>query len=163
MDLHGGSEGGAPGPTAPPAGGGLRLLAVAVTLPWLLAYGVTGGWAVTRGARAAAAGLASLDVGYSRPVTPGGVLLVGGLLLAAFAVVLAAALLLLFDARGAGRWAAVAAVAAALSAGSVWAAARGGLGPGLWLLFFFGLLWALVLAAVRLATAAGRARRGTAA
>ncbi len=137
-------------------GGGLRLLAAVVTLPWLLGYGVTGAWAVTRGARAAADGLSSLDVGYSRLVTPAGVILVGALLLAGFAVLLAAAMLVLYDARGRGPWAAVGAAAAVLTAGSLWAAASGGLHPGLWPLFFGGLLYAVALSAVRLL----RATRG---
>ena len=88
-------------------GGGLRLLAAAVMAPWLVGYGVTGAWAVTRGLRAAADGLSSIDVGYSRPVTPSGVIFVGVLLLAGFAVLLVAAMLVLYDARGRGAWAAV--------------------------------------------------------
>ncbi|MCX6362695.1 MAG: hypothetical protein NTW58_00700 [Actinobacteria bacterium] len=115
-----------------------------------MGYGVTGTWAVTRGARAAADGLSSLDVGYSRLVTPPGVILVGALLLAGFAILLAAAMLLLYDARGRGVWAAVCAVAAVLTAGSVWAAVSGGLHPGLWFLFFGGLLYAAALSAVLL-------------
>jgi hypothetical protein len=134
----------------PSAGGGLRLFAAAVTAPWLVGYGVTGAWAVTRGARAAADGLSSIDVGYSRMVTPPGVILVGALLLTGFGVLLAAAMLVLYDARGRGKWAAVCAVAAALTAGSVWAAASGGLHPGLWLLFFGGLLYAVALSLVEL-------------
>jgi len=132
--------------------GGLRLLAAAVTAPWLVGYGVTGAWAVTRGARAAADG-------YSRLVTPPGVIFVGALLLAGFAVLLAAAILVLYDARGHGRWAAVCVVAAVLTAGSVWAAASGGLHPGRWLLFFGGLLYATALSLVellRVTRAAGR-------
>jgi len=136
--------------------GGLRLLAAAVTAPWLVGYGVTGAWAVTRGARAAASGFSSIDVGYSRTVTPPGVIFVGALLLAGFAVLLAAAMLVLYDARGRGVWAAVCVVAVALTAGSVWAAASGGLHPGLWLLFFGGLLYATVLSTVELL----RATRG---
>jgi len=139
------------------SGGGLRLLAAAVTLPWLLGYGVTGAWAVTRGARAAAGGLSSIDVGYSRMVTPAGVILVGALLLAGFAVLLAAAMLVLYDARGRGRWAAVCVVAIGLTAGSVWAAASGGLHPGLWLLFFGGLLYAAALSLVELLRSRARA------
>ncbi|MBE3032415.1 MAG: hypothetical protein IMZ74_04365, partial [Actinobacteria bacterium] len=102
--------------------GGLRLLAAAVTAPWLVGYGVTGAWAVTRGARAAAGGLSSVDVGYSGMVAPPGVIFVGALLLAGFAVLLAAAMLVLFDARRRGAWATVCVVAAVLTAGSVWAA-----------------------------------------
>jgi hypothetical protein len=131
-------------------GGGLRLLAAVVMAPWLVGYGVTGAWALTRGARAAAGGLSSIDVGYSRLVTPQGVIFVGVLLLAGFAVLLAAAMLVLYDARGRGRWAAVCVVAIVLTAGSVWAAASGGLHPGLWLLFFGGLLYATVLSTVEL-------------
>ena len=142
-------------------GGGLRLLAAVVMAPWLVGYGVTGAWAVTRGARAAADGLSSFDVGYSRTVTPAGVIFVGALLLAGFAVLLAAAMLVLYDARGRGAWAAVAVVAAVLTAGSVWAAASGGLHPGLWLLFFGGHLYAAVLSHVQLRRVTRAARRGT--
>ena len=142
-------------------GGGLRLLAAAVSAPWLVGYGVTGAWAVTRGARAAADGLSSIDVGYSRLVTPPGVIFVGALLLAGFAVLLAAALLVLYDARGRAAWAAVCAVAAVLTAGSVWAAVSGGLHPGLWLLFFGGLLYAAALSLVELLRVTRAARRGT--
>jgi len=142
------------------SGGGLRLLAAVVAAPWLVAYGIIGAWAVTRGARAAADGLSSLDVGYSRMVTPAGVILVGALLLAGFAVVLAAAMLVLYDARGRGAWAGVCVAAAALTAGSVWAAASGGLHPVLWLLFFGGLLYALLLSLVKLFRATRLAARG---
>lgn len=142
-------------------GGGLRLLAAAVMAPWLVGYGVTGAWAVTRGARAAAGGLSSVDVGYSRLVTPPGVIFVGALLLAGFAVLLAAAMLVLYDARGRGRWAAVCVVAAVLTAGSVWAAVSGGLHPGLWLLFFGGLLYAAALSLVELLRVTRVAGRGT--
>jgi hypothetical protein len=145
----------------PSSGGGLRLLAAAVTAPWLVGYGVTGAWAVTRGARAAADGLSSIDVGYSGMVTPFSLIVVGALLLAGFAVLLAAAMLVLYDARGRGPWAAVCAVAAALTAGSVWAAASGGLHPGLWLLFFGGLLYAVTLSLVELRRVTRAASRGT--
>ena len=141
-------------------GGGLRLLAAAVTAPWLVGYGVTGAWAVTRGARAAADGLSSIDVGYSRLVTPPGVIFVGALLLAGFAVLLAAAMLVVFDARGRGAWAAVCVAATVLTAGSVWAAVSGGLHPGLWLLFFGGLLYAAALSLVQLLRVARAAARG---
>ena len=140
----------APEVGAPRGGGGLRLLAAAVTLPWLLGYGITGTWAVTRGARDAAGGLSSIDVGYSRMVTPAGVIFVGALLLTACAVLLAAAMLVLYDARGRGQWATVCVVAALLTAGSVWAAASGGLHPGLWLLFFGGVLYVAALSLVKL-------------
>jgi hypothetical protein len=142
-------------------GGGLRLLAAAVTAPWLVGYGVTGAWAVTRGARAAADGLSSVDFGYSRLVTPPGVIFVGALLLAGFAVLLAAAILVLYDARRRGAWAAVCVVAALLTAGSVWAAASGGLHPGRWLLFFGGLLYATALSLVELLLVTRAAGRDT--
>jgi hypothetical protein len=71
-------------------------------------------------------------------------------MLAGFAVLLAAAILVLYDARGRGAWAAVCVAAAVLMAGSVWAAASGGLHPGLWLLFFGGLIYAAVLSLVQL-------------
>ena len=87
---------GAPAAESEPArtGGGLRVLAALVMLPWLLGYGVIGTWTVARGASAAASGLKSFDAGYTRLVTPAGVILVGALLLAAFAALLAASLLL---------------------------------------------------------------------
>jgi len=132
------------------AGGGLRVLAALVMLPWLLGYGVIGTWTVVRGASAAASGLKMFDAGYTRLVSPAGVILVGGLLLAAFAVLLAASLLLMLGSRRGGSWAAVAAVAVLLVAGSVWAATRGGLSPVLWVLFFFGLVYAAVVAVVSL-------------
>ncbi len=149
---------------APPvarSGGGLRLLAAAVTAPWLVGYGVTGAWAVTRGARTAAGGLSTIDVGYSRLVTPPGVIFVGALLLTGFAALLATAMLVLYDARSRGRWATVGAVATVLTAGSIWAAVSGGLHPGLWLLFFGGLLYAVVLSLVRLLRVTRAAGRGT--
>jgi len=138
------------GATSARTGGGLRLLAAAIMAPWLVGYGVTGAWAVTRGARAAAGGLSTIDVGYARMVAPAGVIFVGALLLAGFAVLLAAAMLVLYDARGRGGWVAVGAVAVVLTAGSVWAAVSGGLHPGLWLLFFGGLLYAVALSVVQL-------------
>lgn len=142
-------------------GGCLRLLAAAVAAPWLVGYGVTGAWAVTRGARAAADGLSTIDVGYARMVTPPSVIFVGALLLAGFAVLLAAALLVLYDARGRGAWTAVCVVAAVLTAGSVWAAVSGGLHPGLWLLFFGGILYAAVPSLVELLRVTRAAGRGT--
>ena len=144
-------------------GGGLRLLAAVVMTPWLVGYGVTGAWAVTRGARAAAEGFSSIDVGYSRMVAPPGVIFVGALLLAGFAVLLATAMLVIYDARGRGAWAAVCVVAAVLTAGSAWAAVSGGLHPGLWLLFFGGLVYAVALSAVRLLRETRAGRRGTSA
>ena len=154
------------GQAAPPAeaaadrGAWRRLLAAVVPIPWLLGYGITGAWAVTRGATAASRGLKTIDVGYTRMVTPGSVVLVGGLLLAAFAVVLAACLLIVFGTRRAAPWAPVAVVAGLLTAGAVWAGVRGELNPGLWLLFFFGLAYALAVAAVQLWRASRRAGRG---
>ena len=145
----------------PRPGGGLRLLAAAVTAPWLVGYGVTGAWAVTRGARAAADGLSPVDVGYSRLVTPPGVILIGALLLAGFAVLLAAAMLVLYGARRRAAWVAACIVAAVLTAGSLWAAASGGLHPGLWLLFFGGLLYAAALSLAELLYVTRAARRGT--
>jgi hypothetical protein len=132
-------------------GGGQRLLAAIITLPWMLGYGVTGAWAVARGARGVGAGDAHIDVGYARLVTPASVIYVGALLLTAFAVLLVCCLLLVYDRRSPAVWIPVLFVSAGLSAGAVWAAARGGLAPGLWLLFFFGLVYVAVVAAVRLA------------
>jgi hypothetical protein len=143
------------------SGGGLRLLVAVVMLPWLLAYGIIGTWTVVRGARAAASGLHSFDAGYTRLVSPTGVFLVGALLLAAFAVLLAASLLLMYDGRRGATWAAVAVAAVLLTAGSVWAATRGGLSPGLWVLFFFGLVYAAgvaIVALIGVTRAPGRGR-----
>jgi hypothetical protein len=140
-------------------GGGRRLLAVVVTLPWMLGYGVTGAWAVARGARGVGAGVARVDVGYTRLVTPASVIYVGALLLTAFAVLLVGSLLLVYDRRSPAAWIPVLFVSAGLSAGALWAAARGGLDPGLWPLFFFGLVYVAVVAVVRLAQVARAARR----
>ncbi len=161
--------GGPPGEAAPAVGaerdGGsrvaLRVLAAAVTLPWMVVYGVTGAWAVARGARAFAAGLPQLDAGYTRMVTPAGLMYVGALLLAGFGVLLACALLLLFRRRSATVWLPLLLAAAGLTAGSVWAAASGGLHPGLWVLFFFGLAYATAVAAVCLAQVTRRSRSDT--
>ena len=139
---------------------GLRLLGAAVTIPWLFAYGVTGVWAVTRGARSAAGHLSSIDVGYSRTVSPTSVIFVGALLLAGFAVMLAAAMLVLYGARGPGRWAAVCLVATALTVGSVWVSVRGELHPAMWPVFFGGLLYATLLSLIMLVRAL-RARGGS--
>src|SRR5450759_4102390 len=65
------------------------------------------------------------------------------------------------DARGRGPWAAVCVVAAVLTAGSVWAAVSGGLHPGLWLLFFGGLLYAAALSLVELLRVTRVTGRGT--
>jgi hypothetical protein len=143
------------------AGVALRVLAAAVALPWMVVYGVTGAWAVTLGARGAAQGLAHLDAGYTRMVTPLELMYVGALLLAAFAVLLACGLLLLFGRRSAMLWLPVLLVAVGLTAGSVWAAVSGGLHPLLWILFFFGLAYATTVALVRVVqvTRAGRSAR----
>ena len=130
-------------------GGGPRVLVALVMLPWLLGYGVIGTWTVVRGASAAASGLKSFDAGYTRLVSPAGVIVVGALLLAAFSVLLATSMLLMLGGRGA-TWAAVAVAAVLLVAGSVWAATRGGLSPVLWVLFFFGLVYAAAVAIVAL-------------
>jgi hypothetical protein len=142
-------------------GAAVMLLAAAVTLPWLVVYGATGAWAVTRGARAAAQGLEQLDAGYTRLVTPLELMYVGALLLAAFAVLLACGLLLVFRRRSAMVWLPVLLVAAGLTAGSIWAAVSGGLHPLLWVLFFFGLAYVTVVALVRTVqvTRAGRHAR----
>jgi len=134
--------------SVPASGAGRRFLAALVLLPWMIGYGSVGAWAVTFGARSAAHGEAIVDAGYTRMVTPGGVIVVGALLLAAFATLLAAGLLLVYGSRRLGTWAAVAVVAAALTAGAVWAGVRGGLAPVLWVLFFFGLVYALAVALV---------------
>jgi len=141
-------------------GGGRRLLAAVVTLPWMLGYGITGAWAVTRGARGVAAGSAHIDVGYTRLVTPASVIYVGALLLTAFAVLLTCSMLLMHDRRSPVAWIPVLFVSAGLAAGAAWAAARGGLNAGLWPLFFFGLGYVAVVAAVRVFGATRGARRG---
>ena len=92
---------------------------------------------------------------------PPGVIFVGALLLTGFAALLATAMLVLYDARSRGRWATVGAVATVLTAGSIWAAVSGGLHPGLWLLFFGGLLYAAALSLVELLRVTRAARRGT--
>jgi len=146
--------------TAVRSGAGRRLILAALLLPWLLGYGITGSWAVARGALAAADGLDSLQAGYAHIVSPAGLIVVGALLLAGFGALLATALLLAFDRRGRGRWASVCGVAAALTAGSVWAAVAGGLHPGLWLVFFAGLAYAAALSGVGALRAAGARGRG---
>jgi len=128
---------------------GLRMLGALVTLPWILLYGITGVWAVTLAARAAGEGLKKLDAGYTRFVTPPQLAFVGALLLAAFAVMLGGALLLLFRRRSAAAWLPLLLVAAGLTAGAVWASIRGGLHPLLWAFFFFGLVYVVVIALVR--------------
>jgi hypothetical protein len=142
------------------SGTGLRLLGAVVTLPWLVLYGITGAWAITRGARAYGEGLKQLDAGYTRFVTPGELVYVGALLLTAFAVLLACALLLLFRRRSAMVWLPELLVAAGLTAGSGWAAVRGGLHPILWVLFFFGLAYATVVALVCVVKVTRATRRG---
>ena len=145
---------------SPERGGGLRLLAAAVPLPWMLLYGVGGAWAVTKGAQAFAGGLAELDAGYTRMVSPAGLMYFGAVLLAGFAVLLACALLLLFQRRSATLWLPLFLVAAGLTAGSIWAAVVGELVPILWVLFFFGLAYVTVVALVRLVQVTRASRRG---
>jgi len=157
------TTGGGPAPPPGPgtSGGGLRLLAAALLLPWLFVYGASGAWALTRGAQAWAQHLPHVDAGYERPVSPGGLIVVGALLVACFAVLLAAALLMLSASRRRGQWTAVLVAAAALTAGAVWAGVAGHMHPGLWLLLFFGLAFATTLAAVavvRMPRAADRVR-----
>lgn len=148
----GAEEGGAGRPVvageSATAGGGRRLLAAVIALPWLVAYGVVGAWAVTKAARAMSDGVARVEVGYVHPVSPGSLLVVGALLLAAFATLLALALLLLWGSHRGVPWSAVAAVGWLLTAGTVWAALEGGLHPGLWPLYFFGVAYAAVLATI---------------
>ncbi len=144
----------------PGSAAGLRLLAAAVTLPWMVVYGITGAWAVTRGARAAAQGLSALDAGYTRLVTPLQLIYVGALLLAGFAVLLTCALLLVTRRRSAAMWLPVLLVAAGLTAGSVWAGVSGGLHPLLWILFFFGLAFTTLVALVRVVQVTRESRRG---
>jgi hypothetical protein len=132
------------------ASAGLRMLGAAVTLPWLVLYGVTGASAVTRGAQAYSSGLERVDAGYTRFVSPGELVFFGALLLTAFAVVMACALLLLFRHRSALGWLPAFLVAAALTAGAVWAGVTGELHPLLWILLFFGLVYVTAVALVRL-------------
>lgn len=137
------------GPAEAARGGVLRSLAAAVMLPWLVGYGATGAWALARAARAGAAGVSRLDAGYTRMVTPGELARVGMLLLAAFAVMLACGLLLLFRRRSPAVWVPALLAAAALCGGAAWAALSGGLHPVLWALFFFGPVYAAVVALVQ--------------
>jgi len=146
---------------SPRSGGGLRLLGAALTLPWLILYGTTGAWAITRGAKAAAEGLKQLDVGYSRFVTPAQVVFFGALLLTAFAVMMVCALLLLYGRRSAMVWLPLLLVAAGLTAGSIWASVRGDLHPILWVSLFFGLAYVTVVALVRVLKVTRAERRGT--
>jgi hypothetical protein len=146
---------------SPRSGAGLRLLGAAFTLPWLIFYGITGAWAVTRGAKAAADGLKQLDVGYTRFVTPAQVIFFGALLLTAFTVMMACALLLLYGRRSAMVWLPLLLVAAGLTAGSIWASVRGDLHPILWVSLFFGLAYVTVVALVRVLQVTRAERRGT--
>ncbi|MEI6728004.1 MAG: hypothetical protein WCN81_17550, partial [Actinomycetes bacterium] len=57
-------------------------------------------------------------------------------------------------------WAAVAVASALLVAGSAWAATRGGLSPILWVLFFFGLVYAVAVAIVALTRVTRTSGRG---
>ena len=139
-----------PAPTADEAsGGGLSVLAAAVTLPWTFLYGITGVWAVALAARAAGKGLKQLDAGYTRFVTPPQLAFVGALLLTAFAVLLACGLLLLFRRHTAAAWLPLLLVAFGLTAGAVWAGVSGGIHPLIWVLLFFGLVYVTVVALVR--------------
>lgn len=122
------------------------MLAALVLVPWIIGYGSIGAWAVAFGARAMAAGQAIVDAGYTRLVTPGGVILVGVLLLAAFAALMITALLLIYGSRSRVAWTAVAVATAVLTGGAVWAGVRGDLAVILWFFFFFGLVYALALA-----------------
>lgn len=154
-DLLGPEGGGSPAAKAdatPAAGsgGGLRMLAAAVTLPWVFLYGITGVWAVTLAARAAGRGLRQVDAGYTRFVTPPQLAFVGALLLAAFAVLLACGLLLLFRRRSVAVWLPLLLVAAGLTAGAVWAGVTGGIHPLAWALLFFGLVYVTVVALVQM-------------
>ena len=143
------------------AAGGLRLLAAAVTLPWLFLYGATGVWAVTLAAKSASQGLKRLDAGYTRFVTPLSLAFVGALLLAAFAVLLACGLLLLFRRRSAALWLPLTLVSLGLTAGAVWAGVRGGLHPLLWLFLFFGVAYVTVLGCIRVLQVTRADRRDT--
>lgn len=145
---------------APRPGGWLRLFVAVITLPWMLGYGIIGAWAVTRGVRGVAAGVARIDVDYTHLVTPAAVIYVGALLLTAFAVLLTCSMLLIYDRRSPTAWIPVLFVSAGLTGGAVWAAARGGLHPGLWLLYFFGLVYVVVVATMRVVGATRDARRG---
>ncbi len=164
-----GAEPAAPAPQPPPrptvirtgGGAGRRLLAAAVLAPWIIGYGITGSWAVTRGARALAQHLAQVDAGYSHPVSPGGLIVVGALLLAAFAVLLATAVLLLLTSARRGTWTAVLIVTLVLLAGAVWAGIAGHISPGLWLLLFFGLLFCAIVDALVLWRVPRRPGRAT--
>ena len=152
-----------PPPVVVQTGGrtGLRLMAAALLVPWLLGYGITGSWAVARGVRGVTQHVPHLDAGYSRPVSPASLVLVGALLLAGFAVLLAAALLLVASSQRRGLWSAVLVLALLLVAGAVWAGVAGHVDPGLWVVLFFGLLVAAVAAAValvRMPGGGGRAR-----
>jgi len=142
------------------AGAGLSLLGAAVTLPWLVLYGVTGVSAVTRAAQAYSAGHKRVDAGYTRFVSPGELTFFGALLLTAFAVMMACALLLLFRRRSAVAWLPLLLVAAGLTAGAVWAGISGGLHPLLWIMLFFGLVYVAAIALVRVVKVTRAERRG---
>lgn len=142
------------------AGAGLSLLGAAVTLPWTFLYGVTGVWAVALAARAAGQGLKRVDAGYTRFVTPPQLAFVGALLLTAFAVMLACGLLLLFRRRSRAAWLPLLLVAAGLAAGAVWAGVSGGIHPLIWVLLFFGLVYATVVALLQVLKVTGAERRG---
>jgi len=141
--------------------GALRLIGALVTLPWVLLYGVSGVWAVTLAAESASRGLKRIDAGYTRYVAPGELAFVGALLLAAFAVMLGCGLLILFRRRSAVAWLPLLLVAAGLTAGALWAGIEGRLHPLLWVFLFFGLVYAVVVAAVKVLHVTRVERRGT--
>ena len=150
-----------PAPAADDAsGGGLSVLAAAVTLPWVFLYGITGVWALALAARAAGQGLKQLDAGYTRFVTPPQLAFVAALLLTAFAALLACGLLLLFGRRTAVAWLPLLLVAAGLTAGAVWAGVSGGIHPLLWVLLFFGLAYVTVISLVKVLQVTRVERRG---
>jgi len=151
---------GEPGDVQQQSGPGLRLIGAAVTLPWTFLYGITGVWAVALAARAAGEGLKRVDAGYTRFVTPAQLAFVGALLLTAFAVLLACGLLVLFRRRSGAAWLPLLLIAAGLTAGAVWAGISGGIHPLIWVLLFFGLVYATVVALVKVLKVTRAERRG---
>lgn len=149
------------GAQAPGSGGGLRLVAAAVTLPWLFLYGATGVWALGLAARSAGQGLKRVDAGYTRFVTPPQLAFVGALLLTAFAVLLVCGLLLLFGKRSVVVWLPVLLVAAGLTAGALWAGISGGIHPLMWVFLFFGLVYVTAAALLRVLQVTRAKRRAT--
>jgi len=165
QDTGAGETAAGPDADTAPAGaadsGALRLIGALVTLPWVLLYGVSGVWAVTLAAESASQGLKQLDAGYTRYVTPAQLGFVGALLLTAFAVMLGCGLLLLFRRRSAMAWLPLLLVAIGLTAGALWAGIEGELHPLLWVFFFFGLVYAVTVAAVKVLHVTRVERRGT--